>query len=84
MDLVLGLIVVIGAAFAGGLVVFLLRRGQSGGDSARLMNSVESLAGSQAELAGRLSQIAESGAVAQAQLSERLQAQERAVTKTLE
>lgn len=84
MDLVLGLIVVIGAAFAGGLVVFLLRRGQSGGDSERLMNSVESLAGAQAELAGRLSQIAESGAVAQAQLSERLQAQERAVTKTLE
>lgn len=84
MDMVFGLIIAIGAAAIGGLVVFLLRRGRSGDDSARLMNSVEGLASSQAELAGRLSQIAESGAVAQAQLSERMQAQERAVTKTLE
>jgi len=37
-----------------------------------------------AELAGRLSQMAESQAAVQAQLAERLQAQERAVTKALE
>jgi DNA recombination protein RmuC len=40
--------------------------------------------GAQAELVGRLSQLAESSAAAQAQLAERLQAQERAVTKTLD
>ena len=41
-------------------------------------------AGAVAELTGRLSQIAESQSVAQNQLSERLQSQERALTKTLE
>ncbi|MBB43893.1 MAG: DNA recombination protein RmuC [Rhodospirillaceae bacterium] len=38
----------------------------------------------QSELAGRIAQIAESNATAQAHLSERLQAQERAITKALE
>jgi DNA recombination protein RmuC len=38
----------------------------------------------QAELAGRLGQLADSQAAAQAQLSERLQAQERALAQTLE
>ena len=69
MDLVFGLIIAIGAAVVGGLVVYLLRRGGTGGESERLMTTVENLAGTQAELAGRLSQLAESGAAAQAQLA---------------
>ena len=44
---------------------------------------VSKLTANQAELAGRLSQMADSGAAAQAQLAERLQAQERALSKTL-
>ena len=84
MDLGLGLIIAVSAAAIGGLGVYLLRRRGTHDDSRRLLNTVENLAGTQAELAGRLSQLAESGAAAQAQLAERMQAQERAVTKTLE
>jgi DNA recombination protein RmuC len=54
-----------------GLAALLLRR--SGGGEARL-----------AELAGRFDQMAKSQAEAQAQLAERLQAQERAVTAAVE
>jgi DNA recombination protein RmuC len=84
MDVPSVLIIIIGVALIGGLLVLLLRHERNDGDAVRLAATIESLAGTQAELAGRLSQMAESGAVAQAQLSERLQAQERAVSKTLE
>ena len=69
MDSVLIIVVAVAAALIGALVAILARRGPSG---------------AQAEIVGRLTQFAESSAAAQAQLSERLQAQERAVTKTLE
>ena len=69
METVLIVAIAVAAALAGALVAVLVRRGPSG---------------AQAELAGRLTQFAESSAAAQAQLSERLQAQERAVTRTLE
>jgi DNA recombination protein RmuC len=69
METILIVVLALAAALAGALVAVLLRRGPSD---------------AQAELAGRLSQFAESSAAAQAQLSERLQAQERAVTKTLD
>ena len=66
------LVFAIAAAVAiGALVVVLLRgRGGAGVDTA--------------ELAGRLAQMAESQAAVQAQLAERLQAQERALGKALE
>jgi len=69
VDSVLIIVVAVAAALIGALVAILARRGPSG---------------AQAEIVGRLTQFAESSAAAQAQLSERLQAQERAVTKTLE
>jgi DNA recombination protein RmuC len=56
-----------------GLLAVLAFRSLRGGDNRQLT-----------ELAGRLSQMAESSAAAQAQLAERLQAQERALSKTLE
>ena len=56
-----------------GLALLLLRR--PGGS--RMLTG-------QAELAGRLGQLADSQAAGQAQLSERLQAQERALAQTLE
>lgn len=84
MDVSSVLIIAIVAVLVGGLLVFFLRHGRNDGEATRLAATIESLAGTQAELAGRLSQLAESGAAAQAQLSERMQAQERAVTKTLE
>jgi DNA recombination protein RmuC len=59
------------AALAAGALIALLLRGRGGG-------------GGQAELTGRLAQMAESQAAVQAQLAERLQAQERAVSKALE
>jgi len=55
-----------------GLAVLLVRRPDSATASA------------QAELAGRLTQLAESQAAAQTQLAERLQAQERALSKAVE
>ncbi len=69
MESILIVVIAIAAALAGALVVLIVRRGPTA---------------SQAELAGRLAQLAESSAAAQAQLADRLQAQERAVTKTLE
>ena len=45
---------------------------------------IAKLTANQSELTGRLSQMADTGAAAQAQLAERLQAQERALSKTVE
>ena len=65
------LILAIATALAvGALVAVLLLRGRG--------------AGAAAEIAGRLTQMAESQAATQAQLAERLQAQERALTKAVE
>src|SRR3546814_8244149 len=72
----IALVAVIVAAVA---VFFALRqRGGAGEETARR------LVDAQAGLAGRLSQLAESQAAAQSQLAERLQAQERALTRTLD
>jgi len=84
MDMVLVIIAVLLAAIAGALLILFLHRGPGNTSTDRLGTTIETLATAQTELAGRLSQLAESSAVGQAQLSERLQAQERAVTKTLE
>ncbi|HEX9789763.1 MAG TPA: DNA recombination protein RmuC, partial [Kiloniellales bacterium] len=64
------ILAVVLAALAAGALIALLLRGRGGGG--------------QAELTGRLAQMAESQAAVQAQLAERLQAQERAVSKALE
>jgi DNA recombination protein RmuC len=66
-------------------VVVALRRG--GGASDRLEALAETarqLSGAQAELSGRLSQMADQGSAAQSHLAERLQAQERDIAKQLE
>jgi len=60
------------ALAAGVLIALLIQRRPQGQTDA------------QVELAGRIAQMAESNAAAQAQLNERLQAQERAVTKAVE
>lgn len=67
------LLMVSAAVLVIGLLALLAFRSLSGGDNRQL-----------AELAGRLSQMAESSAAAQAQLAERLQAQEQALSKSLE
>ena len=69
MDLVLILAVSL-ALVLGALAVLVFLRGRG--------------AGGAAEIAGRLTQMAESQAATQAQLAERLQAQERALTKAIE
>ena len=69
MDLTLILTVEAALVF-GVLAALLLMRGRGGADVA--------------EVAGRLAQMADAQAAAQAQLAERLQAQERAVTKAVE
>ncbi len=66
------LIVTVVAALAVGALVVLLLRGRARGDAGN------------AELVGRLTQMAESQVAVQAQLAERLQAQEKAVSKALE
>ena len=58
--------------------------GAVGGQVAQLADAAARLGGNQAELAGRLQQIAEQNAAAQAHLAERLQTQERQITKSLE
>jgi DNA recombination protein RmuC len=65
------IVAVIAALAVGALLVLLLTRNRGGGADG-------------AELAGRLAQMAESQAAVQAQLAERLQAQEKAVSKELE
>jgi len=72
----LWLAVAVGVAVLGGLLWALLRGGQ-GGAALRL-------AAQQAELAGRLGQIADGAAAAQAQVFERLAAQERQLAKLLD
>ncbi len=80
------LAVVAAAAVAGALAWLLARRGAA--PSPGLVDVAARLADSQAGLAGRLSQMADSQQAAQtqlqSQLAERLQAQERAVTKMLD
>jgi len=66
------LIVAVVAVLAVGALVVLLLRGRGQGDAGN------------AELVGRLTQMAESQVAVQAQLAERLQAQEKAVSKALE
>ena len=65
------------AAVALCVAVLVVLRGSRGGN-------LDRIAAQQAELAARLSQIAETDAVHQRTLGERLQAQERVITKTLE
>lgn len=76
MDAVTLIAVVIAIAALGIAAFAMLRGGGSAG--------VDGLAAQQAELAARLSQIAETEALHQRTLGERLQAQERVITKTLE
>jgi DNA recombination protein RmuC len=80
-------VVIVGAvaavAVAAVVFVMLRRPGQDGRDEA-MARAVESVAQAQAQLTGRLSQLADSQAAAQAQLSERLQAQERALARAVE
>ncbi|NKB19088.1 MAG: DNA recombination protein RmuC [Alphaproteobacteria bacterium] len=71
MDTVSVVAIAIAAILAIALTVILLRNNQKTPDA-------------QAELIGRLAQMAETNAAQQAQLAERLQAQERALSKTLE
>ncbi|MEX2454268.1 MAG: DNA recombination protein RmuC [Rhodospirillaceae bacterium] len=74
-------VVIAFAALALAAVVAL--RGNRGGVE-RVAETTERLAAAQADLAARLSQIAETDAANQRNLGERLQAQERIITKTLE
>jgi DNA recombination protein RmuC len=62
-----------------------LRRGGGMSDRLdRLADTARHLSGAQAELAGRLGQMADQGAASQSHLAERLQAQERQIAKQLE
>ena len=81
-----GLLIALAAAavLAVALVAVLLRLSGAREDSRRLSETVSGVAAQQAELSGRLKQIAESDAATAAQLAERLQAQERAISKALE
>ena len=65
------------AAAAVAIAVLLLRRGGTSSAAQKLLDQ-------QTELAGRISQMTDQQTVAQSQLSERLQAQERALTKALD
>ncbi|PPR09323.1 MAG: DNA recombination protein RmuC [Alphaproteobacteria bacterium MarineAlpha11_Bin1] len=65
-------------------VALVLLRGNSRNISEEITRTAERLTTQQIELAGRLSQIAEADAASQKALSERLQNQEIAITKTLE
>ena len=69
MDIVIVVLIAVIAAGAGALIALMMRRAPNGADS---------------ELAGRLSQMADTTAAQQTQLAERLQTQERALTKMLE
>ncbi|MEO5372901.1 MAG: DNA recombination protein RmuC [Alphaproteobacteria bacterium] len=83
----LALAVLAGAALAvavGALMAALGGRRRGTDDLARLAETAQALVAAQAELGGRLRQMGESQAAAQAQLAERMQAQERAVTRVME
>lgn len=73
---------------AGGALFVALRGGRADpaveARQTDLSDTTRRLGQAQAELAGRMAQMAEAQAAAQAQLSERLQAQERQVTRVLE
>ncbi len=74
------------------VIIVLVRRttatqqalGDMGGQVSHLAETARHMGAGQAELTGRLSQIAEQSASAQSQLAERLQAQERQISKSLE
>jgi DNA recombination protein RmuC len=84
VDIWLVIALVTAALLAVALAVVLLRLAGAREESHRLGDAVASVAAQQAELAGRLKQIADSDAATAAQLAERLQAQERAISKALE
>jgi DNA recombination protein RmuC len=66
-------------------IIVALRRGGGMTDQLQaLADTTHRLSGSQAELAGRLTQMAEQGSAAQSHLAERMQAQERQIAKQLE
>ena len=71
LDILFQIGLVIATVFGTGILVLLFRWNRTGGSS-------------QAELMGRLTQLAESNAAQQTQLAERLQAQERSLSKTLD
>ena len=77
------LIAVVVAVAALAVAAFAIMRGSRSGTD-RIAETTERLAAAQAELAARLSQIAETDAANQRNLGERLQAQERIITKALE
>ena len=78
------IIALIIAAAALAVAAFAFTRGGGRNAAEEFARVTERLAASQAELAGRLTQIAEADAASQKALSERLQNQEIAITKTLE
>lgn len=59
-------------------------RARTSGNLDRLAETAQALVGAQSELAGRLKQMAESQAASQTQIAERLQVQERVVTRVVE
>ena len=69
------IIAVVIAAAAVAVAAFALTRGNGRSAADEIARTTERLAASQAELAGRLSQIAEADAASQKALSERLQNQ---------
>lgn len=83
--IIAGLVLVAVAA----VIVFAVMRLNAGRDQdgirdEQLARAVDAVAQSQAGLAGRLAQLAETQAAAQTQLAERLQAQERVLAKAVE
>ncbi|MEC8726459.1 MAG: DNA recombination protein RmuC [Pseudomonadota bacterium] len=83
MDLII-IIVLAFAAVTTTLAALALFRSSKQETSKIIAHNTDRLAAQQAELAGRLTQIAEADAASQKALSERLQNQELAITKTLE
>lgn len=80
--------VLIGAAAAAALaiaiVVVVLVLSARGRQGEHMLRAVDGMMQAQSALAGRLAQLAETQTAAQTQLGERLQAQERALAKTVE
>lgn len=86
MEPVLWIVLAIALAMAGLSFVLLLRRPTAPAADPRLDQvtaTMQHLSASQAQLTGRLAQMAEQSAAAQAATSERLQAQERQIAETL-
>lgn len=80
--------VLIGAAAAAVLavviVIVVLGQNARGRQDGAMLRAVDGMMQAQSALAGRLAQLAETQTAAQSQLGERLQAQERALAKTVE